>query len=532
MERKYIYEKVKKNIEILNKGLVEREEIISLAILAILSKENILLIGPPGTAKSEISRRVSSVIEKKKYFEYLLTKFTTPEEIFGPISIKNLENDIFKRVINGYMPDSHITFLDEIFKANSSILNALLTLLNEKIYHNGNNIEKSNLISIIASSNEIPLNEEELQALYDRFILKLTVEYVNDLKELVFIDEDDYNEKNIKKFTLKEIEEINNLSKNEKISDEIVEKIIKIKQEIEKEYENSNEVINEKISDRKFVKTIKLLKLVSFLNNKDEITIDDLIVLKNIFWSDPKNINRVKTIIINNICLTGKNYDKKINMIYNSWEENFEEIFKIQEKDSNGNLLYLDINGEKTTEVKGKIHLKDEFGDFLFFKGHREYIKIAKQLSSWDHDYEDTGIITIDGRKIWKYEFSNIQIIKTNKNNVEGYEKLFEIGKLKPLLLSGYNEFIKKNLKLSEDKKEKLETITINIKKEYKIVFEKYNEISKIYNEIKKYIYNNLFIVEKDKDYVIKKIENNKKNIELIVEKYNKLLEKINMVKK
>jgi MoxR-like ATPase len=531
LERKNIYIKVKKNIENLNKGLIEREEIISLALLTILSKENILLIGPPGTAKSEISRRVSSVIEKSNYFEYLLTKFTTPEEIFGPISIKNLEKDIFKRVINGYMPSSHITFLDEIFKANSSILNALLTLLNEKIYHNGNEIEKANLISIIASSNEIPLNEEELQALYDRFILKLTVDYVDDLKKLVFISEDDYNEESIEKFSLKEIEEINKLAKNIKISDEIIEIIIKIKQEIEKEYENSNEIINEKISDRKFVKTIKILKLVSFLNNKDKITLDDLIILKNIFWNDPKNINKIKDIVINNICLIEKNYSKKINMIYNSWKENFEELFKIQEKDENGNLLYLDINGEKTIEKRGEIHLKDEFGDFLFFKGHREYIKISKQLSSWDHDYEDTGIITIDGRKIWKYEFSNIQIIKTNKNSVEGYEKLSEVGELKPLLLSGYNEFIEKNLKLSNDKKEKLETITINIKKEYNIVIEKYEKLNKIYNELNENIYNNLFVIEKDRKNIMEKLENNKKNIELIVEKYKELLEKIDMVK-
>ena len=113
-------EKISKLIKELNKDLVQREEIIKIALLTMLAQENMILIGPPGTAKSEISRRLSQVIDGEDYFEYLLTKFTTPEEIFGPLSISELKQDRLKRNTEGYMPVAKIAFLDEIFKANSS----------------------------------------------------------------------------------------------------------------------------------------------------------------------------------------------------------------------------------------------------------------------------------------------------------------------------------------------------------------------------------------------------------------------------
>ena len=143
-----------KIINELNKGLIEREAQFKLGLLAIVSGENILFIGPPGTAKSKIGRRLSHILKNSSYFEYLLTKFTTPEEIFGPISLKELENDKFHRNTKGYLTDSNVVFLDEIFKANSAILNSLLTILNEKIYHNGYIKENVDTQLIIGASNE------------------------------------------------------------------------------------------------------------------------------------------------------------------------------------------------------------------------------------------------------------------------------------------------------------------------------------------------------------------------------------------
>ncbi|KAK3274657.1 hypothetical protein CYMTET_17168 [Cymbomonas tetramitiformis] len=155
-------------------GLVEREEQVRLILLAMLSGEHLLMLGPPGTGKSEAGRRLSGIVDKASYFERLLTKFSTPEELFGPLSIRKLEEDKYERQVTGYLPSATIAFIDEIFKANSAILNSLLTIMNEKLFHNGNQPQKVNLMTVIGASNELP-ESSELDALFDRFLFRLHV---------------------------------------------------------------------------------------------------------------------------------------------------------------------------------------------------------------------------------------------------------------------------------------------------------------------------------------------------------------------
>jgi hypothetical protein len=123
--------------------------------------------GSPGTAKSALVRAIAQAFGGS-YFERLLTKFSTPEELFGPISLKALEQDRYERVTAGKLPEAEFAFVDEVFKANSAILNSLLTAMNERLFHNDGAPAQMPLVSLFGASNELP-EGKELEALFDRF---------------------------------------------------------------------------------------------------------------------------------------------------------------------------------------------------------------------------------------------------------------------------------------------------------------------------------------------------------------------------
>lgn len=164
----------------LRSALLERDEAIRAALVAVLSRQHVVLLGPPGTGKSMLVNELASRIGGGlSTFTLLLTRFTTPEELFGPISVAGLKEDEYRRLTAGKLPEANLAFLDEIFKANSAVLNALLTLLNERQFDNGPTRLTCPLLTCFGASNEMPQGDD-LGALWDRFALRLIVDYIGD----------------------------------------------------------------------------------------------------------------------------------------------------------------------------------------------------------------------------------------------------------------------------------------------------------------------------------------------------------------
>ncbi len=159
---------------------VDKDLVVDLIALALLTREHLLLLGPPGTAKSAIIKRMSGLVDAS-YFEYLLTRFSEPSELFGPVDLQALQQGNYTVRTVGMAPESEIVFLDEIFKANSAILNALLSLVNERVFYNGNVRQPAPLVSVMGASNDLP-TDSSLNALFDRFLLRVQTDSVPDEK--------------------------------------------------------------------------------------------------------------------------------------------------------------------------------------------------------------------------------------------------------------------------------------------------------------------------------------------------------------
>ena len=168
-------------LKYMSEGIFEKENIMAMSLLCAVAGESIFLLGPPGTAKSLVARRLKLVFKNAESFEYLMSRFSTPDEIFGPVSISKLKNeDKYERITDGYLPDCTVVFLDEIWKAGPAIQNALLTVINERIYKNGAQTLNLPIKVLIAASNELPAEEEGLEALWDRFLVRMVSNCISD----------------------------------------------------------------------------------------------------------------------------------------------------------------------------------------------------------------------------------------------------------------------------------------------------------------------------------------------------------------
>jgi MoxR-like ATPase len=308
-----IKEKISALLEELNSGIYEKEEVIRLALLSAVAGESIFLLGPPGTAKSLIARRLKYAFERKPkeakdgkeakeaaVFEYLMSRFSTPDEIFGPVAISKLKEDKYERVVEGYLPAAEVVFLDEIWKAGPSIQNALLTIVNEKIFRNGEAEIKVPMKALISASNELPAEGEGLEALWDRFLVRLVVEGIENreiFNKMISEDTDLYNDtvSAENKITDAEYSDWNEYINKVDIPENVFNVIYVIRHKIAEYNQPSQDGESPEslmyVSDRRWRKIVRLLRTSAFLNGRKEVDLMDCFLIKHCIWDDEAQID-------------------------------------------------------------------------------------------------------------------------------------------------------------------------------------------------------------------------------------------------
>ncbi|EIE24598.1 hypothetical protein COCSUDRAFT_40953 [Coccomyxa subellipsoidea C-169] len=316
-------QKILATVQALKEGLLEREMEVRLLLLAALAGEHLLLLGPPGTAKSELARRMAR-LTGGTYFERLLTRFSVPEELFGPLSMKGLEDDEYVRQIDGYLPTSEVAFIDEIFKANSAILNALLTLLNERLFDNGNQRLRVPLLCLVGASNELP-ESEELDALYDRFLIRRHVAQVSSAQlgslarlaagQLASPSSGDgaasssgteFNgaatsvADGTGRFSDLTLEEFRGTAKAAYNAVELPDAVIDILTSLRNYLQDKCEP-PVYVSDRRFMKSVNLLQVAAHADGRDQVHEYDCLLLEHVFGQRPDDAHKVKQFVLDTI---------------------------------------------------------------------------------------------------------------------------------------------------------------------------------------------------------------------------------------
>lgn len=332
-------------------GLVERDVAVRLSLLAALAGEHILLVGPPGTAKSVLARRLHLAFADDRYFERLLTKFSVPEELFGPLSIKGLEEDRYERKTERYLPTASIAFLDEIFKANSAILNALLTLLNEREFDNGMERVRTPLISVVGASNELA-EGEELDALFDRFLLRLHVGPVSkDAFTSLLALRGDLVPKipAAMKLTNEELLAVQAAAQGVAVPDDLVVLLSELR-----DWCAAQHIA---VSDRRWRKIVKLLQVSALTNGRDKASIWDAWLLQHCVWSDPEDAAKVYKWYADRVGASAAMDTPRLTTIVAAWEGKLgkDKGRREQARDNKGRLLYKGDDGRPTTAERGDV---------------------------------------------------------------------------------------------------------------------------------------------------------------------------------
>ncbi len=272
-------------------ALVERDAEVDLVLTALVAQEHPLLVGAPGSAKTTLmDLLVKWMGDATPKFSLLMTKFTMPEEVFGPVSLTSLKADVYRRVTTGKLPEAEAAFLDEIWKASSAILNTTLRILNERVFENGDGVFRSVPLRIaVAASNEWPNDQDggrELHALFDRFLFRKKVKNVSRnagrrelLKRSVANQQPRVKFDPHEQATARDLDLMHDEARNLPLSNDAKKSLWKILEELDKE--------GVVFGDRRVYKSVLAVRAYAYLEGAAEVQTPHLEILQHVLWDDP-----------------------------------------------------------------------------------------------------------------------------------------------------------------------------------------------------------------------------------------------------
>lgn len=371
-------ERFKQLLGEMNRGIYEKETEISLSLLAALAGESIILLGPPGVAKSMVARQLKTAFRDAQSFEYLMSRFSTPDEIFGPVSIQKLKtSDTYERAMEGYLPTADVVFLDEIWKAGPAIQNTLLTVINEKIFRNGNREMHLPLKLLVAASNELPAKGEGLEALWDRFVIRIEsrpIKLEKNFRAMLleshadfsgstgilghadFADNADFSDL---KITAEEYAEWAEKICKIGVKEEVLDAISAIRKSLRAvNVDEAAERRNIYMSDRRWKNIVRLLRTSAFMQDREEVDICDLLPIYHCLWQEPEERDAIRNIVIR--ALFSPFADKLVEM-KNALAEDI-KYHRVRRNPEDGR----DYEGEIENLSDGLTSLEKQLGENLF----------------------------------------------------------------------------------------------------------------------------------------------------------------------
>ena len=383
-------ERFKLLLQEMNRGIYEKNTEISLSLLAALAGESVILLGPPGVAKSMVARQLKTAFRDAQSFEYLMSRFSTPDEIFGPVSIQKLKtSDTYERAVEGYLPTADVVFLDEIWKAGPAIQNTLLTVINEKIFRNGNREMHLPLKLLVAASNELPAKGEGLEALWDRFVIRIEsrpIKLEKNFRAMLleshadfsrstralghadfsgstgvlghadFADNADFSDL---KITAEEYAEWAEKICKIGVKEEVLDAISAIRKSLRAvNVDEAAERRNIYVSDRRWKNIVRLLRTSAFMQDREEVDICDLLPIYHCLWQEPEERDAIRCIVIRALFSP---FAEKLVEMKNALAEDI-KYHRVRRNPDDGR----DYEGEIETLSDGLTSLERQLGENLF----------------------------------------------------------------------------------------------------------------------------------------------------------------------